>query len=104
MPLFAYWNYATYALGEIEFSSAASHDYFGPGGLASVSGDIMDYTTGDTFLVGQTTVTDPDSPFIGVRITIGLDGNDPVAAPVPAAAWLFVSGIIALIGFARHKA
>ena len=78
MPLFADWNGATYALGDIELSSAASYDYFGLNGLATVSGDILNYDTGDTLLVHQVTITDPGSPFIGVRITLGFNGNDPV--------------------------
>lgn len=103
MPLFAEWNTVIYALGDIEFSSAASYDYFGSSGSASVSGDIMNYETGDTFLVGQTTIIDPTSPFVGVRITIGLNGNDPAVVPVPAAVWLFSSGLICLIGFSRRE-
>ena len=107
MPLFADWNDAIWAIGDIELSSAASYDYFGSSGLASVSGDIMNYATGNTFLVGQTTITDTESPFVGIRVTLGLDGNDPVVAsvvPVPAAIWLFGSGLLGLIGFARRKA
>ena len=107
MPLFADWDGIIYALGDIELSSAASYDYFGSSGLATVSGDIMNYDTGDTFLVGQVTVTDPASPFVGARITLGFNGNDPVVqtsvVPIPASAWLFSSGLIGLIGFFRRK-
>ena len=37
--------------------------------------------------------------------TLGMYGNDPVvsAVPVPAAVWLFGSGLIGLIGIARRK-
>lgn len=103
MPLFADWNDSIWDLGIIELSSAASYGYVGSSGLASVSGDIMNYATGDTFLVGQTTVIDPSSPFFGVRITLGLNGNDPVVVPLPAAVWLFGSGLLGLIGLARRK-
>ena len=45
------------------------------------------------------------SGMYGTRITLGLNGNDPVlqAVPVPAAIWLFGSGLIGLFGFARRK-
>ena len=107
MPLFANWNGVNYAFGDIELSSATSYDYFGLGGLTTLFGDIMNYATGDTFLVGQATITDPNSPLVGVRVTLGLNGNDPVlqasVVPVPAAVWLFGSGLIGLIGMARRK-
>lgn len=107
MPLFANWNGVTYAFGDIILSSAGNYDYYGPSGLSSISGDIMNYATGDTFLVGQSTITDPSSPLFGLRVTLGLNGNDPVAeasvVPVPAAVWLFSSGLIGLIGFSRRE-
>ncbi|MGB5260724.1 MAG: hypothetical protein WBO34_09410 [Gammaproteobacteria bacterium] len=103
MPLFADWNGGIWGIGDFGFSSAESYDYFGASGLTSISGDIMNYATGNTFLVGQATITDPDSPFIGIRVTLGLNGNDPVVAPVPAAVWLFGSGLVGLVGLARRK-
>lgn len=70
---------------------------------SSVSGSIMDYHTGLAYLVGQGTIQSGD--FQGLRVTIGLNGQDPVSAvPVPATAWLFVSGLFGLIGIARCKA
>ena len=65
----------------------------------------MDYETGDAFLVGQSTLVEPGHAFDGMRITLGMYGNDPVllATPIPSAVWLFGSGLIGLIGLARRK-
>ena len=41
MSLIADWNQAIWALGEIKFTSAASHDYFGSSGLATITGDML---------------------------------------------------------------
>ncbi len=73
--------------------------------ISSISGSSMSYETGDTFLVGQATV-DPNHPyFAGITITMGVYGNDPILepVPVPAAVWLFGSGLICLAAFARRK-
>lgn len=85
-----------------------------------------DCSNGDSFSLFYTaTVT--EGAFIGVRYRLGFDsgnlllsssavGDGPVedfgvmstgtisAVPIPAAAWLFGSGLIGLIGFARRKA
>jgi hypothetical protein len=39
----------------------------------------------DAFLVGQATVSEPTNPFYGFRITLGLNGNDPVVFSMPEA-------------------
>lgn len=71
---------------------------------SSVSGSAMDYHTGFAYLVGQGTIQ--SGAFQGLRVTIGLAGQDPLVAPVPvpAAAWLLGSGLLGLIGVARRKA
>jgi hypothetical protein len=70
------------------------------------TGQAMDYGTGDVFLVGHGSNTDPSSGLYGTRITLGINGNDPVlqTVPMPAAIWLFGSGLLGLIGVARRKA
>ena len=40
----------------------------------------------------------------GIFLQIGADENDISAVPVPAAVWLFSSGLIGLLGMTRHKA
>lgn len=46
-------------------------------------------------------VLDPDD--LGARVSLGLDGVSISAIPVPAAVWLFGSGLIGLIGVARRN-
>ena len=107
LPLFAEWNGTTFNFTDLILSSNATYSFNTATGPSSISGTSMSYETGDTFLVGQSTViTDGGHPFEGLRITLGMNGNDPVslsAVPVPAAVWLFGSGLIGLAGFARRK-
>lgn len=56
----------------------------------------MNYATGDAFLVGQATITDPSNsnPFNGLRLTLGLNGNDPVVSvPEPSVVWQLLAGL-----------
>ena len=46
-------------------------------------------------------VLNPDDP--GARVSLGLDGVSISAVPIPSAVWLFGSGLIGLVGFARRK-
>ena len=105
VPLFVDWSGGTFEYTGFSLSSDASFSYAGLGGSKTTTGQVMDYGTGDVFLVGQATVTDLSGGMYGTRITLGLNGNDPVlqAVPVPAAIWLFGSGLIGLFGFARRK-
>lgn len=46
-----------------------------------------------------------DGPFSGQSANFNINGiHAPIAAPVPAAAWLLGSGLLGLIGVARRKA
>ena len=51
-----------------------------------------------------------DGPFTGIGVTFDIGSGNSLyvtsvsAVPVPAAVWLFSSGLIGLIGFARRKA
>lgn len=108
LPLYALWNGVDFYFSDFSLSTNATYNYYSVSepGLQTISGQIMDYQTGDAFLVGQGVVTDPLNPFYGIRITLGIYGNDPVAVPVPAAVWLFFSGLMAIGGLGyrmRHK-
>jgi hypothetical protein len=100
LPLFADWITNTVEFPNFSLSSAASYQYTGLGGPETLSGLAMDYATGNTFLVGQSTIT--SGPFIGARVTVGIYGNDPTIVPLPGAVWLFSSGVVGLIGISRR--
>ncbi len=106
VPLFVDWNSTIFEYTGFSLSSDASYSYAALGGsMTATTGQAMDYGTGDVFLVGQATNTDLNSGLYGTRITLGLNGNDPVlqAVPIPTAIWLFGSGLLGLIGLARRK-
>ncbi len=44
-----------------------------------------------------------DGAFIGFNANFNLNGITPSAVPVPAAVWLFGSGLLGLVGVARRK-
>lgn len=103
LPFFMFWNGLTIPVPNFSLSSAATYNYEGLSGPSSISGTVMDYHTGDTFLVGQSTITDASTGFAGVRLTFGFSANDPLAVPLPASVWLFSSGLLGLIGISRRK-
>jgi hypothetical protein len=105
VPLYATWNDIQFNFGNIQLSSAGTLYYYSISGLSSLSGQSMDYASGNTFLVGQATVTDSNNPFYGVRVTLGLNGNDPVVSSVPEASigWQLLAGLGVLGGFCRIR-
>ena len=75
-----------------------------PDGVAIVTCAI-DCGDGDSYILDYTAITplaDP-SGFGGVRYALHLEGYVS-AIPVPAAIWLFCSGLLGLIGIARRRA
>lgn len=64
----------------------------------------LDCSLGDSFVLNYTAHVPLDNPsgFGGVNWKIHLEGTVS-AVPVPAAAWLFGSGLIGLIGLSRRK-
>lgn len=111
VPLFATWNGVEFNFGNVELSTANSLNFysFNPANytyknLTTLSGQSMDYATGNAFLVGQTTITDPSNPFNGVRITLGLNGNDPVVSvPEASVVWQLLAGLGMLGIFAQIR-
>jgi len=108
----------------IDFNMGGSSWGSNPDGVAQMTCS-NDCSNGDTFSIFYTaTVT--EGPFVGIRYRLGFDsgslplslsvtGDGPAedfgvistgtisAVPVPAAIWLFSSGLIGLLGFARRK-
>jgi hypothetical protein len=102
VPLFGTWHDIQFNFGSVQLSTASTLSYYSvSSGLTSLSGQSMNYATGNAFLVGQATVTDPTNPFVGVRITLGLSGNDPVVTsiPEPSVVWQLLAGL-GLLGVA----
>ena len=81
--------------GSVDFSDT---------GLAVVT-CALDCSDGDIFTLDYSAHVPLDDPngFAGVPWRIHLEGVVS-AVPVPAAVWLFGSGLLGLIGFARRKA
>lgn len=97
IPLRAKWGLSqTFDFGTVLLSTAATYSYYPSIDefvTGSVSGQSMDYATGDAYLVGQATSTN------GLRVTIGMHGNDPVVSsvPEPSKFWYLLAGVL-LIG------
>ncbi|MGA7801571.1 MAG: hypothetical protein WCC36_12255 [Gammaproteobacteria bacterium] len=105
VPLFATWNGIDFLFSDFTLSTAASYSYYPVGNTTetTINGTAMDYGTGDAYLVGQSDLGFLGGPFTGLRLTVGLHGNDPVVVPVPGALWLFGSGFMGLIGMAGGR-
>lgn len=77
------------------------------GGIVQNSADlILTYDFGLINEIGNnyTNFILDANPFEGVQYEFNIFGNDPlVSVPVPAAAWLFASGLLGLAGIARHR-
>lgn len=70
----------------IRLPSQSRPDVFGPGENVSVPGGPFNFDIGSVVING------------GINLTM-----KPAAVPLPAAVWLFGSGLIGLIGFAKRK-
>ena len=73
-------------------------------GAAAVVSCGVDCAVGDTFTMDYDAVV-PSGSFIGVAYQLHLSGTIGEASviPVPAAVWLFGSGMLGLVGVARRK-
>jgi hypothetical protein len=77
-------------------------------GIATVT-CAVDCAVGDTYVLNYDAVVPQADPsnFGGVSFTLHLEGTVAAGAvsavPVPAAAWLFGSGLLGLVGVARRK-
>jgi len=110
-PMYMLWNDLRFDFSDFSLSSNAVYQLGGAVDpdtglpISELSGSSMSYETGLTYLVGQATISGQDDPNLnGIVITMGIEGLDPVSAvPVPAAFWLFGSGLIVLAGVIRRK-
>ena len=105
VPLLGTWDNIQFNFGNVQLSTAGTLSYkSASNGLTTLSGQSMNYATGNAFLVGQATVTDPNNPFVGLRITLGLNGNDPViSVPEPSVVWQLLAGLGLLGVFVRIR-
>ena len=80
----------------------------GSGGTASLVCSTVACSAGATYVLDYAAVVPDGDPsgFGNVAYTLHLEGTvgEVSAVPVPAAAWLFGSGLIGLVGVARRKA
>jgi len=99
-PMYATWNDLEFRFNDFMLTTDACY----PSSTSTICGSAMDYETGDAYLVGYQVVQ--DGPFVGMPLAFGFFANDPPIStiPVPAAVWLFGSGLLALYGTARRKA
>ena len=95
-----------WAGGNIDMSGDTAN-FAGDSGIANVTCGV-DCAVGDTYALNYSAHTPKDgggTSFKGVLYNLHLEGtvNSPAAVPVPAAVWLFGSGLVGLVGVARRK-
>lgn len=116
VPIFATWNDQTLDFGVVSLTTTQTFTYQNDsyidvdgevaldGKIHTISGQSMNYATGNAFLVGQGVVINRTSPFNGIGIILGIYGNDPLVAsvPEPAPVWSMLFGL-GLLGFATRR-
>ena len=97
------WS-GTGATGIIEFEFNAANGILGSQGLGYTGGGmIFAITNARQTIAGTPLLTDFNSQLLTVSWT-ATSGTGDVFVPIPAAVWLFGSGLLALLGAARRKA
>ena len=79
----------------------SSWDVQNPGGAPGAITDIATVTVNSATILPTSSAFPGFQPFFAG--TIHKDSGSPPAVPVPAAAWLFGSGLLGLIGVARRR-
>ncbi|MDH5767097.1 MAG: VPLPA-CTERM sorting domain-containing protein [Gammaproteobacteria bacterium] len=97
---FSGFNWPWNGIEDIPFGSGA----WGEGFTDGIANFVWDGIYGHSYTLDYRTTVEEGSPtgFGGVQFEYHFEGTVS-AVPVPAAAWLFGSGLIGLIGFARRK-
>ena len=74
----------------------------GGSGLATITCSSASCAGGDSFMLDYSTFIPPTNPgaFYNILYKVHLEG---IFVPLPAAVWLFGSGLIGLMGLARRK-
>ena len=128
MPFFIEWDatgLASAVLFGLQVGDTLSGNQMSRGGVvvipdlgsATPYADLLDYTNFPDFTpqgpapmaATSSSLGLTDGPFVGLRVLIDIgSGNSMTVAsistvPIPAAAWLFGSGLLGLVGIARRK-
>jgi hypothetical protein len=95
-----------FSMTDVTLSTSNSQTYFDYATQTwkTADGQAMNYSTGDTVLVGKTTAT--DGPFVGISAIFVIRGNDPIIAatvPEPSSLLLIASGLIGLVRFRKKR-
>lgn len=75
---------------------------WGTGSNAIITCDV-DCLTGESFTLNYSVINEEPGNFQGFYYELHLEGTIASAVPVPAAVWLFGSGLIGLFGFAKRR-
>ena len=96
---FSGWAFS-YDGNPVDFGSGAWQG--GVDGVATVTCGL-DCSVGDFYTLDYSATASTDPSFTGIKYSLHLVGTIGAAVPVPAALWLFGSGLVALAGFARRR-
>jgi len=74
---------------------------WGTGSYATITCDV-DCSSGESFTLDYSAANPNSGAIYGLYYELYLEGVIASAVPVPAAAWLFASGLMGLVGFSRR--
>lgn len=104
VPLRVDYDGSQVALFDVTLSTSSTFSYYDQlNVLQSVSGQAMDYATGDALLVAQAMLDQGPLSGSGLRGTLVINGNDPVVVPEPSSILLVAIGLIGLASNERLR-